>query len=124
MMKQSIKESLFCLLLGLSIIGYMLCLHGCRSAPIPKIDVQTWAGDSANGGISRSQENKTIRCDEPSMDNYVCMSYEDLKEIVTTMLQCKEWSTTLMTQIQKRRFYKKNQEVIDHAIYKSGPSSR
>src|SRR3954467_13606409 len=113
MMKQSLKESALCLFLGLAIIGYMLCLHGCRSAPIPKIDVQTWAGDSANSGISRSQDNKTIRCDEPAMDNYVCMSYEDLKEIVKTMLQCKQWSTALMSQKDQQRFYKKNQEVMD-----------
>lgn len=103
----------FGLLLVAAVFVIVLSLSGCANHP-PKVDVSFWAGDSAKDGISRAQENKTMPCADPEFDNYVCLSYEDLKEIFDAMLLCKQWSGTLMTNRDIRNLVKKNKDVIDH----------
>lgn len=46
-----------------------------------RVELKAFAGDSSSHGISRAQEKKTIKCDSPEIDEYICLSYEDLKKI-------------------------------------------
>jgi len=82
------------LLFSLSIVIFILCLMlgpGCATA-MPSLDIKTWAGDSKNTSVSRSQDQKTISCKDPLFDEMICMTYEDLKKIFLTFPKCKEWS--------------------------------
>lgn len=102
---------------GLAIIFWVFLLQGCKSS-MPPIDVSFWAGDSAKDGVSRSQENKTIPCNDPEMDDLVCLSYTDLKKIFAVLLQCQQWpSTVSLVKTDKllRRFERNNPEVLLHA---------
>lgn len=94
---------------------FLLICVGCRTT-VPKIDVQTWAGDSEHAGITRSQENKTIECKDPKMDEFVCVSYEDLKKIYETFFLCKQWTGDTMSSLDKKAFYKTNQQVLDRVV--------
>ncbi len=68
-------------------------LNSCApgSGPVPSINVETWAGDSANDAITRKQDARSIRCTMPDFDNYVCLSYTDLKAIYEVIQECKQW---------------------------------
>lgn len=101
-----------CLFAGLFIIFYLLTLPGCKES-IPPIDATFWAGDSKNIGITRAQDSKTIQCNQAEFDQYVCLSYDDVKKIYDTLLQCKEWPKK-MTSKQAEQLYKTNGEIIHH----------
>jgi hypothetical protein len=116
-MKNNWTASFGCFFFGLTIIVIVITFSGCRSTPMPAVDVKFYSGDSKNGGITRAQEHKTIECKEPEFDEYVCLTYADVKKIMAAMLQCKDWSnTTLMTSRQKKRLYKENKELIHHVL--------
>lgn len=100
----------------ISVLIVCLAGMGC-SHPIPKIDIQTWAGDSQKDGISRAQDNQTIECKDPRMDNYVCLSYADLQKIYETFFQCKQWNGALMSHAEERKFYRSNKPVIDKLLH-------
>lgn len=116
-MKDEFKASLLCLLLGISIIIYLLALSGCRTA-IPPMDVKFWAGDSHKSGITRSQDKTTLECSQPEFDQYVCLSYDDVKEIFNTMLKCKNWSSRGMTEKELKKIVRSNPEVIQNVYYR------
>jgi hypothetical protein len=105
--------------LGAAIIVYVLTMTGCRTN-VPAIDAKFWAGDSAKSGITRAQENRTLACENPEFDEYVCLSYEDLKKIYSTLLQCKDWGNIqLMSSRQAKKYYKKNKQVLDYVLYEN-----
>jgi hypothetical protein len=52
---------------------------------------KTWAGDSKKAGITRAQDSETIVCSDPKFDDYVAVTYADLRELREIMLQCKDW---------------------------------
>lgn len=104
-----------CFVLGIGLIIFILTIPGCAGTHLPPIDASFWAGDSAKNGISRSQENRTLECKDPSFDNYTCLSYQDIQKIYDTMLECKEWPT-LATHSQIKEFAKRNPEVIQNVL--------
>lgn len=118
--KSSDKIAWFIFGMGILIILWVFSLPGCKSA-MPPVDVSFWAGDSAKEGITRSQESKTIACSDPAMDDYVCLSYEDVKKLFSILLQCQQWPSDInlvKTKALYRFLAKKNPEV-DHALRSS-----
>lgn len=109
-----VRASLVCLSLGVGIIIFLLATSGCKTG-IPPMNVKFWAGDSMNGGITRSQDKKTIECKDPAFDEYIALSYDDLKLIYNTMLQCKSWGSE-MTMSELQKFAKQNPEVVHHVL--------
>lgn len=92
------KFAVFCFLLGIAIC-IIVSLNGCAtsrysSSVPPPVDVKSWSGDSSANGITRNQLDSismTLQCKDPLFDEYVCMTYMDLKKIHSTLYQCKEW---------------------------------
>lgn len=89
---EELKATFFLFLFGLGIIFFIMTLPGCASTTPPPIDVQFWAGDSIEEGISRTQEKRFIECKASEFDEYVCLTYDDLKKIYEALLQCEDWS--------------------------------
>lgn len=102
------------------ILCLALCLFisGCPAAvvPLPKIDVTTWAGDSFHEGISRGQEDRTISCSDRQIDEYVCMTYVDLRKIYNTMLQCKDWGGTPVSADATEDLVRRNSDVVERVM--------
>lgn len=104
-----------CFFLG--VVIFLWVMTTSCSTNIPKIDVTMWAGDSAKAGVTRAQEHKTLACIDPQFDDYVCMSYSDVKRIWSTLLQCKNWGSTKMaTQSEINQMIQQNRGVIDHVL--------
>lgn len=92
-MKQNRVGMEFAIIFGFGVIMILLAISGitgCRT-PMPKIDITAWIGDSEKNGITRSSEDRTIQCNDPQFDEYVCISGADLTKIYNTLLQCKQW---------------------------------
>lgn len=102
-------------------IGYITLLlslmTGCKTE-MPKVDIELWAGDSHRAGVTRSQEEKTIACNDEQMDEFVCLSYADLKKIYSTLLKCKKWGTEVSSENTKE-FMDKNPD-IHHNLFLKG----
>lgn len=109
------EEPFYLLFFGIAII-LIINLTSCASQPIPALDVKTWAGDSAHYGITRSQDDETIYCEDPEFDEYACMSYSDIKKIYATLLQCQKWGPPIATRSQLKKMYRENREVITHVL--------
>lgn len=109
------KESFLLLSFGLCVVYVALHLTGC-SYHTPKIDVTFWAGDSIHSGISRSQDGETISCSDAKIDDYVALTYEDLKKIYQALLQCKEWGVPVANDEEMKAQYIHNNEVIKHVL--------
>ncbi len=62
----------------------------CATVP-PKVDVKIWAGDSKNAGLTRSQDNETIKCTDPRVDRLAGLSYEDVRKLFDLIWSCKSW---------------------------------
>lgn len=108
------EQAIVCFLAGVTMILISLS-QGCVTPP-PPMDVTFWAGDPDKGGISRSQENKTIGCHEPEFNDYACLTYADMQKIYATILKCKQWSVETMTPRQSMIVMRKNAEVLQHVI--------
>jgi len=71
-------------------------LRQCESPPPPSnIDlskIHVFAGDSNNRGFARKKDGKKfiLRCDNPDIDNYVAISYEDFLTLNTMVKYCTE----------------------------------
>jgi hypothetical protein len=115
--QRSIVAAFLCFMVGVAVC-VILTLSGCHTG-IPKIDAEFWAGDSKSKGISRKQEGQTIPCDDPVIDDYVCLSYEDLQKIYHTLLQCKQWSGTTMSTREQLVFFRKNRGLLEHVAHKN-----
>lgn len=108
-------------LIGLSLFCFCFSLTGCKHAEMPPIDVTFWAGDSARGGVTRKQENKTIPANDPEFDSYACLSYEDVRKIYDTLLTCKDWGDQpKMTRHELKSFKRYNRDVIRHVSSSPG----
>lgn len=90
---------------------------GCPGTEMPKIDVSLWAGDSHRAGVTRAQEQKTIACQDEQMDEFVCLTYDDLKKIYGTLLKCKKWGESV-SQENTQKFIDHNPEVHQN-LFKS-----
>jgi hypothetical protein len=112
---QEFIASLGCLLLGVAILAWVVITSGC-SHNVPAIDASFWAGDPLHSGISRSQENKTLSCSDPSFNDYVCLTYGDLKKIYDTILQCKDWGSALASDEERAKMLRVNYEIISNVI--------
>lgn len=82
---------MFCLGLALLCIGLGSGMIGCNHPDMPPIDVTFWAGDSAKGGITRSQDHVTLLATDPKFDEMACLTYKDVQKLYSTMLTCKDW---------------------------------
>lgn len=105
--------------------GLLLCLiavycAGCPGAEMPKIDVSMWAGDSNRAGITRSQEHKSIGCFDEQFDEFVCLTYDDLKKIYGTLLKCQKWGESV-SQENTQKFIDKNPEVHENLFKSKAP---
>lgn len=110
--------SIFCFLAGVLAIVGALCFTGCKTPNIPAIHAKFWAGDSKNDSITRSQDHDSLLCRDIQFDNYVCLTYEDLKKIYDTMLTCKEWGPPIINEAQTLAFIRSNPEVARHVTEK------
>lgn len=105
----------------LKVSSIVLLLIGC-AAPnthVPSVDIQLWAGNPLRASIQRAQTGQELACFDPSFNNYVCLSYEDLQKIYATFLRCKDWSNTQIESIQQAA--KRNPDVIQKLNH---PSAR
>jgi len=69
----------------------LLFIEGCGGR-IPSWDGKIFAGDSEREALVRAQSNEVIECKDNRFDDYMCMSYDDLKKFYETyVLGCKEW---------------------------------
>lgn len=50
-----------------------------------RLEIKAFAGDSASHGITRAQSKTTIKCDSAEIDDYICLSYEDLEKIFSQL---------------------------------------
>lgn len=61
-----------------------------------QLEIRAFAGDSAKLGITRAQEKKTISCKDTEIDDYICLSYEDLEKIFNQLKRlqqkCRAWA--------------------------------
>lgn len=96
-----------------------LLMLGCKTQ-MPKVDVELWAGDSSRSGITRSQEEKTMECRDEQMDEFVCLSYGDLKKIYSTLLMCKKWGTEV-NESNTKDFLDKNPDIHHNLFLKGLP---
>lgn len=89
-------------------------LSGCRGR-VPSIDLEFWAGDSKNGAITRSQENKSISCTSPEFEDFTALRYVMVQRIYDTLLKCSSWKKTpLMSSQQALQQNKiKNPELME-----------
>lgn len=70
----------------------MMGASNCSTAP--KWDARFYVGDSANGAITRNNPPEPadiISCFDSRVDNYVCVSFDDLKELYEILQRCKQW---------------------------------
>lgn len=67
-----------------------ISLAACNNK-IPVWDAHFYAGNSRTGSIDRAQSGQSISCEDPRMDQMVCLSYADLKKGYNILLQCKDW---------------------------------
>lgn len=75
------KASIFCFLLGLSIIFFLVLNQGCATRS-PSVDVSFWSGDSLKVGITRAQPGgRTISCSDLEFNSYVCLTYDDVRKL-------------------------------------------
>jgi hypothetical protein len=88
---------------------------GCRSPKMPAIEITAWIGDSAKSGITRSSEERTIRCNDIQFDEYVCITGADLSKIYNTMLQCTKWGAPISTGAT-RSLLIQNKDVVEHLV--------
>lgn len=65
------------------------------SQPIPAIDIKIWSGDAEHGSIRRAQIGEELLATDPRFNQYSCMTYDDLKKIYDTLLQCKKWRSSV-----------------------------
>lgn len=69
----------------------MLCLMtsitGCAHAG-PNLHGKLWQGDSVASGVTRKQDAKTLKCSDPTFDQYTCEKTQDLIDLGKA---CKEW---------------------------------
>ncbi len=79
------KTSLL-ILRSLSLLGASQC-----STKPPAIDIELWAGDSATSSIVRKQNSASIECRDVKFDDFVCVSYDDLAKVYSTIQKCKKW---------------------------------
>jgi hypothetical protein len=62
----------------------------------PKWDGKIWVGDSATASIRRAQDNESISCTAPDMDEMLCISGADFQRLIETyVLGCKKWRSDL-----------------------------
>lgn len=85
----------------------------CGSNKVPSINVKLFAGDSAHDGFTRAQNNTTIECTSKAIDDYVAMSYADLKSIYTVIQECKSWPQD-MKLVHEKELYKQYSPQIKH----------
>jgi hypothetical protein len=122
--KGEVRASAFCFGTGVLMILYALALPGCKSN-MPSIDAKFWAGDSAQAGISRSQDQKTLECKSPEFDQFVCLTYDDLRKIYNTLLKCKQWEAQAKASPEETlAFLESNAEVINHVLHPGKSSSQ
>jgi hypothetical protein len=92
----------------------LLSLSGCKSGPMPRLDVRFYAADSVSESVihtSKDPAGKPVRDDqifakEPRFDSGLWLSYEDIKKIYVVMQSCKEWrpDTPMMSEDEVRAF--------------------
>ena len=56
-----------------------LALPACASRPL-NLHGKLWQGDPQQSGITRKQDNKTIKCSDPSFADYSALLTKDLAE--------------------------------------------
>ena len=71
----------------------ILCLGNqeCQSEPRPKWTAKFWTGSANYKGIVSSRR-ELVTCDQPMIEDFVCVTYDDLKKLETEVLnRCERW---------------------------------
>lgn len=68
-----------------------LSLGSCKSAPMPRIPVHIYAGDSSREAMVRMQDQEIIPASDPKFDTLAGLPYDDLQLIFETMMKCEKW---------------------------------
>jgi len=105
----------------LSIVLFCVLVSGCSKPNIPQElkDVKIWAGDSANDGITRKQDNITIKATDPVFDDYAALSYTDLNKIIYYLSMCESYpkDIPMLSTSQLKSLMKQNEN--DRIIIKT-----
>lgn len=82
LISRKIFPSLILLAFASIVFIYVFFLSGCAHPHAQPDDIYFWAGSSQDASIHRSQENRAISCKQSEFDDYVCLKYEDLRELM------------------------------------------
>lgn len=92
-------------------------LTACPAKEMPKIDVTLWSGDPDILSITRGEGQISIGCDDSQFEQFVCLTYEDLKNIYSTMLKCTQWSEDISAENTKA-FLDRNPDMHEKVFKK------
>lgn len=62
--------------------------NNCNGTP-PAVRAKQWLGSSREAGVVSSQ-NEVLRCNDPTFDNFACMTLEDQSKLLETFFGCCE----------------------------------
>jgi len=111
------KQILF-ILVWLFVVLFVVLSVGCAKPNIPEAlkDIKIWAGDSANVGITRKQDNITIKAEDPKFDDYAALSYSDLNKIIYYLSMCQSYPSDIpmlgQSQLKSLMGQNKNDKII------------
>jgi len=70
----------------------MICLLGVsKCAHSPALNVAFYRGSSYEQAIISDRLNDKISCGDRRIDEYACLSYDDIALIYRTIQSCKKW---------------------------------
>ncbi len=68
----------------------LMAVEDCSQRPA--WTAKFWAGDSQSGTVIRAQANESVSCRQVEFDNFVCLTYDDLRKLETEVLsRCQSW---------------------------------
>ncbi len=73
------------------ILAFSLLIFIACPSDMPDWHGKLYSCSSRVQGIIRSQSNHIILASEPEFDDFVCLSYEDLSELIDILKRCKKW---------------------------------
>lgn len=95
-----------CLIL-LSSVLLTLSLTGCPTGPVPKVDLQLFAGSPTEDGVRRNK-NEFQKCADPKFVEKVCMPFNNLRALQSVIMSCEKWpeGMQMMSNSEKKHWYK------------------
>lgn len=73
------------------VILNLYCVNGCKHPDPPPWYGKIFSGDSSQEAIVRAQSNEKIYCNDSNFNNYMCVTYEDFKDLIKIIDSCAVW---------------------------------